>query len=510
MSDSKQGMHGIWKHRWTFILAATGSAVGLGNIWKFPYITGENGGGAFVLVYLACILGVGIPVMMAEVLMGRRGRMSPIRTVSMLAKESNSFFGFKLIGWMGALSGFIILSFYTVIAGWSLMYVFKLGAGIFNEVSVAGDAGAQLAGKEFGDLLANPWLLLGLHTVFTIMVGFVSANGVNKGLESSSRLLMPLLFIMLIVLFGYSVTQPGFSQAVHFMFDFNFEKLTPHSVIVALGHSFFTLSLGMGAIMAYGAYMPREESLSQTVLTVAFFDTIIALISGIIIFAIVFTNGLEASAGPGLLFQTVPIAFGSLPFGSIFGVIFFLLVVIAAWSSAFSIGEPVVAWAVEKGFSRLTATVAVCSLTWLLGIGSLLSFNEWSGQQSFVFVETYELSSITDENGETKVEKKEIASNFHLFADVKELKKQYPAEAGKTEVSIKGKTLFDFLDFITASVMMPLGGLLIALFVGWSMKSSIVAKEATIQSTLMYNFWRITLRFVSPLAILYIFVSQLL
>lgn len=510
MNDNKQGMHGIWKHRWTFILAATGSAVGLGNIWKFPYITGENGGGAFVLVYLACILGVGIPVMMAEVLMGRRGRMSPIATVSLLSKESNSFFGFKLIGWMGALSGFIILSFYTVIAGWSLMYVFKLGSGIFNEASVAGEAGAALAGKEFGGLLASPWLLLGLHTVFTIMVGFVSAGGVNKGLENSSRILMPLLFIMLVVLFGYSLTQSGFMQALHFMFDFNFDKLTPHAVIVALGHSFFTLSLGMGAIMAYGAYMPREESLSQTVLTVAFFDTLIALIAGVIIFSIVFTNGLEAGAGPGLLFQTVPLAFGSLPFGSLFGVLFFILIVIAAWSSAFSIAEPVIAWAVEKGFSRLTATIAVCSLTWLLGIGSLLSFNEWSGQQSFVFVETYELNTITDETGAQKVDKKQIASNFHLFADIEELKTKYPTEEGKTEVSIKGKTLFDFLDFITASIMMPLGGLLIALFVGWSMKSSIVAKEAQIQSPLVYNIWRIATRFVSPLAILYIFITQLI
>lgn len=504
MNNNKQGMHGIWKHRWTFILAATGSAVGLGNLWKFPYITGENGGGAFVLVYLACILCVGVPVMMAEALMGRKGRMSPINTVSMLAKESNSFFGFKLIGWMGALSGFIILSFYTVIAGWALMYVLKLGSGAFT------GATAEVAGSEFGGLLSNPLLLLLLHTLFTLMVGFVSARGVHKGLESSSRLLMPLLFIMLIILFGYSLTQPGFGEAVNFMFNFDFDKLTSGSVIVALGHSFFTLSLGMGTILAYGAYMPREESLGKTVVTVAGFDTIIALIAGIIIFSIVFTNGLEAGAGPGLLFQTIPLAFGSLPLGSLFGAIFFLLVVVAAWSSAFSIAEPAISWAVEKGFSRLKATLVICSFTWLLGIGSLLSFNEWGSYQSFVSVEKFELVESADENGKTSTQKTKVESHFHLYADISELKKQHTAEEGKTEVSIKGKTFFDLLDFITANIMMPLGGLLIALFVGWSMRPSAVAKEAQVENQLIYNVWRVMTRFVSPLAILYIFISQLI
>lgn len=503
MSDNKQGMHGIWKHRWTFILAATGSAVGLGNIWKFPYITGENGGGAFVLVYLACILCVGVPVMMAEALIGRKGRMSPINSMRLIAKESNSFFGFKLVGWMGALAGFIILSFYTVIAGWALIYVLKMGGGVFT------DAGSEVAGKEFGGLLGNPWLLLLLHTLFTIMVGVVSARGVHKGLESSSRLLMPLLFIMLVVLFGYSLTQSGFSDAFNFMFNFNFDKLTANSVIIALGHSFFTLSLGMGAIMAYGSYMPREESLSKTVITVASFDTLIALISGLIIFSIVFTNGLEPSAGPGLLFQTIPLAFGSLPFGSLFGVVFFLLIVVAAWSSAFSISEPVIAWAVEKGFSRLKATVIVCCLTWLLGIGSLLSFNEWGNYQSFVSVDKFELVETTDENGDISTQKTNIESHFHLYADVSELKKQYPVEEGKTEVAIKGKTFFDLLDFITANIMLPLGGLLIALFVGWSMKPSAVAKEAQMKSQFIFNVWRVMTRFISPLAILYIFISQL-
>lgn len=503
MNNNKQGMHGIWKHRWTFVLAATGSAVGLGNIWKFPYITGENGGGAFVLVYLACILCVGVPVMMAEALIGRKGRMSPINSMKLISKESNSFFGFKLVGWMGALAGFIILSFYTVIAGWALIYVVKLGSGVFTNAS------SEVAGKEFGGLLSNPWLLLVLHSLFTIMVGLVSARGVHKGLESSSRLLMPLLFIMLVVLFGYSLSQPGFGEAFSFMFNFDFDRLTANSVIIALGHSFFTLSLGMGAIMAYGSYMPREESLSKTVITVASFDTLIALISGLIIFSIVFTNGLEPSAGPGLLFQTIPLAFGSLPFGSLFGVIFFLLIVIAAWSSAFSISEPVVAWAVEKGFSRLKATIIVCGLTWLLGIGSLLSFNEWGNYQSFVSVDKFELVETTDENGDISTQKTNIESHFYLYADVSELKKQYPAEEGEIEVSIKGKTFFDLLDFITANIMLPLGGLLIALFVGWSMKPSTVTKEAQIKSQLVFNLWRVMTRFISPLAILYIFISQL-
>lgn len=449
MNNDKRGMHGIWASRWTFILAATGSAVGLGNIWKFPYITGENGGGAFVLIYLLCILAAGIPVMLAEVLIGRRARLSPVHALNELTTKHNAPKAFRSIGWLGALAGFFILSFYSVIAGWTLSYVGKLASGDF----VGADAG--VAEAAFGGLLSDPVSLTLFHTAFMVLVGIVIAKGVKTGLENALRVLMPLLFVMLILLLGYALTTEGFTQAFSFLFSFDFSKLSGESIVVALGHSFFTLSLGMGAIMAYGAYMPADASLGKTVLTVGALDTLVALVSGLIIFSVVYSNGLEPGAGPGLMFQTLPIAFGALPGGVIIGTAFFVLVAIAAWSSAISIAEPAVAWAVERGIGRTAATFVVCGLAWLLGIATVLSFNEWS--------------------------------EFKIF----------------------GKTIFDNLDFLTSNIMLPLGGILIAIFVGWFMNEKDVADEAKIESAAVYKLWRFMVRFVAPLAVAYIFLNGL-
>ncbi len=449
MSEQKRGMHGIWTGRWTFILAATGSAVGLGNLWKFPYITGENGGGAFVLVYLACILLAGIPVMLAEAMMGRKKRMSPINAMKELTTEAGSPSFFRSIGWMGALSGFFILSFYSVIAGWALVYVGKLASGAMAGIT------ADASGAAFGAMLADPAGLTIWHTVFMFLTGVVIARGVNKGLESALNILMPILFVLMLILFGYSLTTPGFMQGFHFLFDFDFSKLTTESIVVALGHSFFTLSLGMGAIMAYGAYMPAKQSLGKTIMWVGFLDTLVALVAGMIIFAIVFSNGLEPSSGPGLMFVSLPIAFGTMPGGIFFGTVFFILVSIAALSSAISIAEPAVAWAVEKGFTRVKATMVICSVAWLIGLGTVLSFNEWA--------------------------------EYKLF----------------------GKTFFDSLDFVTSNVMLPLGGLLIAIFVGWFMSSDMIKNELKMKNDTLFAVWRFVLRFISPVAIALIFINGL-
>lgn len=493
MSDQKRGMHGIWAGRWTFILAATGSAVGLGNLWKFPYITGENGGGAFVLVYLACIFAAGIPVMLAEVLLGRKTRMSPINAMAKMTEDAGAPKFFHGIGWMGAISGFFILSFYSVIAGWSLAYILKLGAGDF----VGSDA--AFAGETFGNLVSDPVGLTLWHTVFMVLTGVVIARGVKKGLESALNILMPSLFVLLLILFGYSLTTPGFSQGLEFLFQFDFSKLTAESFVVALGHAFFTLSLGMGAIMAYGAYMPQEQSLGKTIIWVGVLDTLVALVAGMVIFAIVFSNGLEPSAGPGLMFQTLPLAFGSMAAGEFFGTVFFVLVAIAAWSSAISIAEPAVAWAVEKGISRVMATSVVCAVAWLIGLGTVLSFNEWSNYQAFIFVS--ELSLVDDLQ-----EKAHVA--FHLFADTEALQAEY-VNTALVSYEIKGKTFFDSLDFLTASIMLPLGGLLIAVFVGWFASSDMVKKEANIENEALFKLWRLILRYASPAAIGVIFLNGL-
>ncbi len=443
------GIHGLWRSRWLFILAATGSAVGLGNIWKFPYITGENGGGAFVLVYLVCIALIGVPVMIAVVTLGRMGRQSPINTMHALAKDQGAHKLWGGIGWMGAVAGFLILSFYSVIAGWALAYIFRMAGGVFD------GATAETAGEVFGGLVGDPEALLAWHTIFLVITIAIVARGVNKGLEKSISIMMPLLFLILIVLLGYSMSSEGFWRGFHFLFDVDFSKLTGESIVVALGHAFFTLSLGMGAIMAYGAYMPKGASIGKTVLTVAFLDTLIALVAGLVIFPIVFANGMEPSAGPGLLFQTLPVAFANMPAGTLFGTLFFILVAFAALSSAISLGEPVVAWAVEKaGISRAHAATWIGIITWVLGIGTVLSFNLWA--------------------------------EYKLF----------------------GKTFFDVLDFLTANIMLPLGGLLIALFVGWAMRESDFRKEAGLPP-MVFKALRYVLMFIAPAGVLYIFANGL-
>lgn len=452
MANNNQSIHGAWRSRWTFILAATGSAVGLGNIWKFPYITGEYGGGAFVLVYLLCIALVGIPVMMAEVAMGRRGRQSPINSMKSLVTEAKAGPGWKAIGWMGALAGFMILSFYSVVAGWSLSYVLKLATGTFTGAEQA------FAGDQFNGLLGDPGSLMIWHTLFMILTVGVVVRGVNKGIESTISVLMPLLFVLLVLLIGYGASKGDIMSAVHFMFDADFSKLTMDAVLVALGHAFFTLSLGMGAIMAYGAYMPRNASISSTVFTIAGLDTLVALMAGLAIFPIVFANGLEPSAGPGLMFVTLPFTFGQMAGGQFFGAMFFILVAFAAWSSAISLIEPATAWVVERfKMSRAKACSLIGLIIWVMGVGSVLSFNDWS--------------------------------EVHL---------------------LPGKTIFDTLDFVTANIMLPLGGLLIALFVGFGMKYHHVYNEMSVKNAGMFNLWYVILRFVTPIAIAIVFINGLL
>jgi NSS family neurotransmitter:Na+ symporter len=431
-------------------LAATGSAVGLGNIWKFPYITGENGGGAFVLVYLFCILLVGVPIMMAEVLIGRRGRQSPINAMKDVARESGHSGKWSLVGWMGVLAGFMIFSFYSVVAGWVLYYIAGMGVGDFIAI------GSEDAGNVFNGLLADTQTLLIWHSIFVVMVMLVIVGGVKKGLENAVKFLMPALFVLLLIMLGYSMQTEGFAKGWDFLFHFDTSELKWSSVLEALGHAFFTLSLGMGAIMAYGSYMPKKTSIGGSVIWIAIMDTLVALIAGLVIFPIVFTNGMDPGAGPGLMFVTLPVAFGQMPGGQIFGFVFFLLVGIAAWTSAISLMEPAAAWLVEKfGWHRIPACTVLGVIVWALGVAALGSFNFMS------------------------------------------------------DVTIAGFNVFDFLDFMTANVMLPLGGLFIAIFAGWFMKRKMAENELAMSSPLLFNAWYIALRFIAPVAVAAIFVINL-
>jgi NSS family neurotransmitter:Na+ symporter len=444
--------HAIWGRRGTFVLAATGSAVGLGNIWKFPYIAGENGGGAFVLMYLLCICLIGLPVMVAEVLLGRRGRASPILAMQKVTRESGSAPGWNVIGVFGVLAGFLILSYYSVIAGWTLEYVTTAAQGGF--AGLDGDS----AKRTFEALLANKSTLVQWQTAFLCMTVLVILFGVKRGLETAVRILMPLLFVLLLVLLGYAAYVGDFAAGASFLFSFKFSDLSLEGVSLALGHAFFTLSLGMGAIMAYGSYMPHNTSIVKTVFTVGALDTLVALIAGLAIFPIVFaTNGVEPGDGSGLMFISLPIVFGAMPFGTLFGTLFFLLVTLAAWSSALSLLEPAVAYLTERfRFHRVSANLLIASLAWLLGLGTVFSFNDWSD------------SSV-----------------------------------------IWGMNFFNFIDFVTASVLLPLGGALMAIYVGWFMKLKPLRRELRLESGVNFNRWFTVVRYVSPVLVLVVFVIGL-
>lgn len=452
----EQSIHGIWTARWTFILAATGSAVGLGNIWKFPYMAGVNGGAAFVLVYLVCIACISMPILLAEALLGRRGRASPINTMHKLAAEAQATPFWGGIGWMGAVSGVLILSFYSVVGGWVVAYCWLAVKGTFTGLS------AQQVGELFGNLLKDPRELVWWHTLFMGMTMGVVVHGIHKGLERAVQIMMPTLFLMLVGLLVYAMTLESFGAGLSFMFAADFSRLNSDSVLSALGHSFFTLSLGMGAIMAYGAYMPREQHLGKTVFTIGLLDTLVALMAGLVVFTIVFQNGLEPAAGPALIFQTLPLAFGNMPGGVIIATVFFVLVTFAAWTSAISLGEPAVAWAVESSrLNRLQASLILGVLVWVIGVACALAFNHWS--------------HITISMGD-------------LFT----------------------LNIFDFLDKLTTNIMLPLGGMLICIFVGWVMDRAIVRQEANLEYPLLYKVWFFLVRFVAPAGILVVMLNPLL
>jgi NSS family neurotransmitter:Na+ symporter len=457
MPTERTSIHGQWSNSLAFILAATGSAVGLGNIWKFPYIAGENGGGAFVLVYLLCIAVIGIPIMMAEVMLGRRGRQSPINTMRTLAYEEKVSPAWRWLGWAGVLAGFLILSYYSVIAGWALAYVFRAGSGLFTGLTADG------VQSIFSNLVNEPERLLAWHTIFMVMTMIIVGRGVRSGLERAVRLLMPALFVLLLVLVGYAWNTDAFEQGLEFLFTPDFGAITANGVLIAMGHAFFTLSLGMGAIMVYGSYLPDNASIAKTSVTVSLMDTTVALLAGMAIFPIVFANGLEPGAGPGLIFQTLPIAFGHMDGGAFFGMLFFLLLVFAAWTSAISLIEPAVAWLVENhGMSRIYAAALAGIVTWGFGLLTVFSFNLW--------------------------------------ADFKPL--------GMFAV-FEGYTVFDLLDYLTANIMLPLGGLLIAVFAAWQMRRESSVEELAMGDGFLYGLWRVLVRYITPVAVIIVFLHAI-
>ena len=444
--------HEIWSSRWVFILAATGSAVGLGNIWRFPYVTGENGGGAFVLVYLLCVLLVGLPVMICEVMLGKHGRASPIKAMKNLAIGAKLSEKWGLVGLLGVVAGFLILSFYSVIAGWSLAYTFYFVTGSLETI------GPQSAEIFFNKLTESAASMLVWHSIFLTITCYMVGRGLKRGLEMAVKSLMPILFLMLFGLVCYSSIVGNFGEAIVYLFRPNFSALTGESILIALGQAFFSLSLGMGSLMIYGAYLPKQTPIIRTSAMIGLADTLVALSAGLAIFPIVFAYGLEAGQGPGLVFVTLTVAFGAMPFGQILGTLFFVLLSIAAWTSAISLLEPIVAWMLEGGrLTRVKATVIGGAGAWLLGVFSLLSFNIWNDK------------------------------------------------------TIYNKNFFEISEFLSTSIMLPLGGLLIVLFSGWRLKSDTVlewlgihANERKMLSAVLLTLVKV----VAPLGVAAVLVNS--
>lgn len=438
--------HGAWIGKWTFILAATGSAVGLGNIWGFPYKAGTNGGGAFVLIYLGCILIIGLPIMISEIIIGRKAGNSPINAMKKIAIESNRSSIWQLVGWSGIFAGILILSFYSVIAGICLNYIFI--AFTSNGLISSPD--------QFSSVISSPINLIAWHTIFIVLTALIVSAGVKDGIGRMVKILMPMLGFLMIFMVLYSMINGNFSQAMSFLFAPDFSNVTSDTLLQAMGQAFFSLSLGMGSIMAYGAYMPKNQNVVNSSFTVASLDTLIAILAGLAIFPIIFAFNLEPNSGPGLVFVSMLSAFNQMQFGQLIGPLFFILLSVAALSSSISLLEPGVAYLSEEGvLSRKSSAIIISIFIWILGLGSAFSFNIWS--------------------------------DFNLIGN---------------------KNFLDSMDFLANQILLPLGGMLIAIFVGWYMDKSLIKSEVGVTNSLLYRMWRFFVKFVAPLCVGYIFYRQ--
>ncbi len=439
------------------MLATIGAAVGLGNLWRFPFVAGQNGGAAFLIIYVGFVLLLGVPVMMAELAMGRRGGGSPIASMRKLAREAGASRLWSAIGWISILIPLVGMSYYSIVGGWSMDYVLRAAMNSFAQIS------AEDSEDTFNLLLASPWRLLLFHGLFIAAGVFVVARGVGKGIEAVSKYMMPALFAILIILVINSIFNADIARGIDFLFNPHFDKITPNVVFMAMGQAFFSLAIGVGVMLTYGAYVPTNVSLPKAAFMIALADTAVAILAGVAIFPVVFANGLDPAGGEGLIFVTLPIAFGNMQLGYIVGLLFFILLFFAAYSSVLGMLEPVVSFLEEKrGFSRPKMAVLTGFFCWMLGIAAALSFNVWSDLRPMAIV-------------------------------------PYLAD----------KNIFSLLDFAIANFLLPLNAMLIAIFAGWIMSRQSLLEELGVQSAALSLFLRVILRFIAPVLIFAIFYTSL-
>lgn len=449
------------KRRWSsnlmFLAAAIGSAIGISNVWKFTYVAGENGGGAFVLVYVCAIAFVALPALIAEFLIGRRGGASVVKTMDNLRERDGVSRAWRYYGQMAAIGAFIALSFYSVIAGWTIDYFYHAVTVGFSGVT------AEQTAAALDEFKLRPDRMIISQVVFLGLTALTVAAGIRRGLEQVLRWLTPALFVLLIVLVIYAAFAGDLAAGASFLFIPDFSELDAETVLLAIGQAFFSLGIGLGVLLTIGAYMDQKSSILKASVVVAVADAGVALLAGLAIFPIVFANGLSAAEGPGLIFATLPVAFGQMPAGAILGPMFFILMAIAALTSAITILETVVSTIEDySGMSRRRIVFVVTLLLWFVGLGTVFSFSSLSDFYPLGFIPAFE-----------------------------------------------SRNIFGTLDYIVSNWMMPAGGVLVALLAGWGLKRSATLEELQIAEGWIYKAWRLLVRFLVPAAIALVFVMNL-
>ncbi|GEQ98313.1 sodium-dependent transporter [Iodidimonas gelatinilytica] len=442
-----------WSSRLTFVLAAAGAAVGLGNLWRFPFVAADNGGGAFVVIYLLAVAGIGFPIMLAELAIGRHGRSNAELSIARVIGEAGANKAWRIIGALSIFIPFIGIGYYSVVAGWVVDYLLSfIASGGFGY-----DNPAQYQ-QRFDDLIASPARLLGLHFLFMLAVTHVVSFNIRSGIERVAKIMMPALFILLIGLVLYGFLEGDFQKGAQFLLAPDFSKLTGESVLAAVGQAFFSLAVGIGALMTFGAYLDEKANLPLAAAQICIADTAVAILAGLAIFPIVFSFGLETAGGEGLVFVALPTAFDQMTGGYFVGSAFFILLFFAAFTTGIATLEPVVSWLEGRGLTRRKGAVLAGFAAWLVGAAAALSFNDWAGVYLLSFLPGWET-----------------------------------------------RTIFSILDYSISNLLLPINGLLIALFVGWALPRSLIGADLA-RSKHLITLWRFFLRIIAPIAILAILI----
>ena len=448
-----------WSSRLTFLMASIGFAVGLGNIWRFPYMVGENGGSAFVLVYILFAFGIGVPLVMAEWTIGRRGSgaASASGSVRDVARQSGASIAWGNVGGIAVLAGFMLMLFYTTVAGWTMDYLVRAASGAFEGIT------AERSEAMFDSLMAHPLRLGFWHTIVVLLTVYINSRGLKGGIEKAVNILMPALFVSLLLMVGYASSVGDLGAAVDFLLTPDFSRVTADTLLMALGQAFFSIGIAMAVMITYGSYLDKQTSIPRNAFIVVGADTLVALLAGFAIFPLVFAHQLAPDSGAGLVFQTLPIAFGELPGGQIFGSIFFLLLIAAAITSCISNFAPIAVWTEERfSIGHAQAARLAGFVMWLLGLGTVFSFN--------------------------------LLSDFHPLSFIDRF---------------EGMSIYDSLDYVMSNVLLPVGAFLTAIFIGWFATKDAIRKEMGLPDGLAFKTWRVLIRFIVPSAVAIIFAVSI-